>query len=132
MVLGLGQMLPSLPLAASSGGSSSTTSALFILVLLVVVFYFLLYRPQRRRMRQHQDLVTTLSPGDQIVTIGGIKGYVKLIEGDELEIEIADGVVIRVVKQAIARKIDESDGQSDIGEDDSGTGLEDQGGPDDS
>ncbi|HLI57465.1 MAG TPA: preprotein translocase subunit YajC [Actinomycetota bacterium] len=119
-------------LAATSSSGSSTTSALFILLLLVVVFYFLLYRPQRRRMRQHQDLVTTLSPGDEIVTIGGIKAYVKSIEGDELEIEIADGVIVRVVKQAIARKIEESHGPTDAGEDDSDAGLEEPGGPDDS
>lgn len=116
--------------ATSSSSSSGTTSAVAILVLLVLAFYFVMYRPQRRRMRQHQDLVTTLSPGAEIVTIGGIKGYVKSIEGDELEIEIADGVVIRVVKQAIARTIEES--PVVIPDDESDEGLEESGGTDDS
>lgn len=127
-------MAPGLYLEAgtTTSGGGSTTSALAILVLLALAFYFVLYRPQRRRMRQHQDVVTTLSPGDEIVTIGGIKGYVKVIESEELELEIADGVVIRVVKQAIARKIEESPVVPGAAEEESDEGLEEPGGPDDS
>lgn len=127
-------MAPGLYLAAgtTTSGGGSTTSAVAILVLLALAFYFVLYRPQRRRMRQHQDVVTTLSPGDEIVTIGGIKGYVKVIENEELEVEIADGVVIRVVKQAIARKIEEAPVGPGAAEEESDEGLEEPGGPDDS
>lgn len=115
------------PLAASSTGSSAST--LIFLLLLIVVFYFLLVRPQRRRMRQHQDLVGTLRLGDEVVTIGGIVAYVKKIEDEFIHLEIADGTTIRVVKQAIARKVDAGDAAGE-GDDSSG-GLEEHGGADD-
>jgi preprotein translocase subunit YajC len=132
-----------LRLAASSptSGSSAGTSIL-ILVVLVAIFYFLLIRPQRRRMRQHQDLVSTLGRGDEVVTIGGIIGYIQDIGEDDITVEIADGCVIRVVKQAIARKAEDRGrlesgspaGEAPAGSDwqeESGGGLEEPGGSDD-
>jgi preprotein translocase subunit YajC len=77
-----------------------------VLVLLLGVFYLLLVRPQKRRMRQHQDLVTSLIPGDEVVTIGGIIGYVKQVGEESISLEIADGCVIRVARQAIGRKVE--------------------------
>jgi preprotein translocase subunit YajC len=78
---------------------------LVLLVVLVGAFYMLLIRPQRRRLRDHENLVGGLVPGDSVVTIGGIVGSVRAIEDDHMLLEIADGVVIRVVKQAIGRKV---------------------------
>lgn len=77
-----------------------------VLVLLLGVFYLLLVRPQKRRMRQHQELVTSLIPGDEVVTIGGIIGYVKQVGEESISLEIADGCVIRVARQAIGRKVE--------------------------
>ncbi|HMC08488.1 MAG TPA: preprotein translocase subunit YajC [Actinomycetota bacterium] len=79
---------------------------LIFLVLLLGLFYLLLIRPQKRRLRQHEDLVSSLAPGDEIVTIGGIIGYVKGLEDEYINVEISDGCVIRVVKQAIGRKVE--------------------------
>jgi preprotein translocase subunit YajC len=124
-------MFPLLPrtglyLAATSTKTSSAAPTLIFIALLLGVFYFLLVRPQKRRMRTHQDLVSTLNPGDEIVTIGGIVGYIKAIDDDAVHLEITDGCVIRVVKQAIARKVEEPVAPEAPSED-----LEESGGTDD-
>jgi preprotein translocase subunit YajC len=90
--------------AAKSSGSS--LSLLVPLLLLGGFFYIFMIRPQKRKLRQHEDLVSTLVPGDEVVTIGGIVGYVKSIDDDFINLEIADGCVIRVLRQAIGRKVE--------------------------
>ncbi|MPZ69843.1 MAG: preprotein translocase subunit YajC [Actinobacteria bacterium] len=65
----------------------------------------MLIRPQKRRVRQHQQLVSSISEGDEIVTIGGIFGMVKVISEDHVEVEISPGTTIRIVKSAIARRV---------------------------
>lgn len=108
-------------LLAATKSSGSGASYLIFLGALLVVFYLLLVRPQRRRLRQHQDLVSTLEPGDEVVTIGGIIGYIQGIDEDAVRLEIADGTTIRVVKQAIARKADDAPALAE-GHDDSESG----------
>ncbi|GAC1364955.1 MAG: hypothetical protein NVSMB32_08020 [Actinomycetota bacterium] len=78
---------------------------LIVLIPLVGLFYLLLIRPQKKRLRQHEDLVGTLKLGDEIVTIGGIIGYVKKVDDETITLEVADGFHLRVVKQAIGRKV---------------------------
>ena len=83
------------------GGASS----LIFLVLLVGIFYFMLIRPQKRRVDQHRTLIESLGLGDEIVTIGGIFGTIKSIHDEDIELEIASGTVIRIVKTAVARQV---------------------------
>ncbi|HEU5002825.1 MAG TPA: preprotein translocase subunit YajC [Actinomycetota bacterium] len=129
--------LPTGLLLAATKSSSSGASYLIFLGALLVVFYLLLVRPQRRRLRQHQDLVSTLEPGDEVVTIGGIIGYIQGIDEDAVRLDIADGCTIRVVKQAIARKVEDEpsltsrEGTTTGEGHDGGTGLEGSGEPDD-
>jgi preprotein translocase subunit YajC len=85
------------------GGASS----LIFLVLLVGIFYFMLIRPQKRRVDQHRTLIESLGLGDEIVTIGGIFGTIKNIHDEDIELEIASGTVIRIVKSAVARQVTE-------------------------
>jgi preprotein translocase subunit YajC len=85
------------------GGASS----LIFLVLLVGIFYFMLIRPQKRRVDQHRTLIESLGLGDEIVTIGGIFGTIKNIHDEDIELEIASGTVIRIVKTAVARQVAE-------------------------
>jgi preprotein translocase subunit YajC len=73
----------------------------FILVLLLLM-WFLLIRPQRRRQLEQQQLINTLEVGREIVTAGGLYGTVTAIEGDEVRLQIADGVEVRVAKRAVA------------------------------
>lgn len=77
--------------------------ALLPLVLIFVVFYFLLIRPQQKKMKQHKDLLASIRRGDRVVTGGGIIGTVaKANSDDELTIEIADEVKVRVKRAMIA------------------------------
>jgi preprotein translocase subunit YajC len=79
--------------------------SLLMLVLLMAIFYFMLVRPQRKRMAEHQALVSSLVPGDEVVTIGGLYGFVNRIEDDEVWLEVSEGVEMRFSKQAISRRI---------------------------
>ena len=79
---------------------------LFILVMLAVVWVFLI-RPRQRQMRQQQRQVAALQVGDEIVTAGGLYGTVKAIEDDEVHVEIARDIVVRVARHAVAAVLTE-------------------------
>ena len=73
------------------------------LILIFGIMYFLLIRPQQKKVKQHQAMVEALRRGDKVVTQGGIIGeVVKVKEGGEIEVEIAEGVKGRVIKSTIA------------------------------
>jgi preprotein translocase subunit YajC len=80
-------------------------AALIPLVLIVGFMYFALIRPQQKRMRAQQALMSSIEEGDEVLTTGGLYGYVNAIEGEVAWVEIAEGVEIRVAKAAIARKV---------------------------
>lgn len=95
-------------------------SSLIFIAFLIAIFYFMLIRPQKRRVQQHQQLVSSISEGDEIVTIGGIFGMVKMISEDHVEVEISPATTIRIVKSAIARKVsDEAYEEDDADEEQS-------------
>ena len=98
-------MLSTLLWAAETQSANPIVSLLPIL-LIGVVMYFLLIRPQRKRMRDAQELVSKTSEGDEIITNGGIYGFVNAIDGDTVWLEIADNVEIRIHRSSIARRID--------------------------
>ena len=67
-------------------------------VLIFVIMYFLILRPQQKRAKQHQDMVKNVRRGDTLITSGGLVGKVtKVVDDDQVEIEIADGVRVRQV-----------------------------------
>jgi len=87
---------------AGAGGGSDFLVQLFPLVLIFVVFYFLLIRPQQAKVRQQKEMLSGVKRGDRVVTGGGIIGLVtKVISDNELQVELADGVRVRVIKQTI-------------------------------
>lgn len=72
------------------------------LVFIFVIFYFLLIRPQMSARKKHQEMVTNVRRGDTVVTAGGIIGKVtKVLEGEEVMVELADKVVVKVVKSTL-------------------------------
>jgi preprotein translocase subunit YajC len=72
--------------------------------------YFLLIRPQQKKMKEHQGMVAALRKGDQIVTQGGIKGkVVKVGAENELEVEIATGVKVKVVQSTVQAVLNKTD-----------------------
>lgn len=114
------------------GGAGAFLQGIFPLLLIVVVFYFLIIRPQQKRMKDHRDLIASLKRNDTVVTAGGIIGKVaRVIGDDELLVELAEGVRVRVVRgtvsevrtrgdvreaesrKARARKDDDDDAESD-------------------
>jgi preprotein translocase subunit YajC len=79
--------------------------ALIPLLLLFFVMYVLMIRPQQRRAREHQALIAAVEVGDEVMTTAGIFGTVTSIDGDIISIEISPGVVMRVARAAIGRRL---------------------------
>ena len=80
------------------------------LILIFGIMYFLLIRPQQKKMKEHQNMVSSLRRGDQVVTQGGLIGKVaKVKENNELDIEIAAGVKVRVVQSTIAQVLSKTE-----------------------
>ncbi len=80
------------------------------LILIFGIMYFLLIRPQQKKVKEHQAMVKALRRGDQVVTQGGIIGkVVKVKEDGEVEVEIADGVKVRVVQSTIATVVSKTE-----------------------
>ena len=81
------------------------------LILIFAIMYFLLIRPQQKKMKDHQKMVEALRRGDQVVTQGGIIGKVsKVKDGEqELELEIAENVKVRVVRNTIAQVLNKTE-----------------------
>ena len=76
------------------------------LILIFAIMYFLLIRPQQKKAKEHTNMVSNLRRGDNIITQGGIVGKVaKVKEDGEIEVEIADGVKVRVIKSTVATVI---------------------------
>lgn len=99
-------MLISTAYAQGTPGATAT-SDIFIqfmpFVLIIVIMYFLVIRPQQQRLKAHQQLIANVRRGDTVVTSGGIIGkVVKVLEGDEILLEIAEDVRIKVVKSMLA------------------------------
>ncbi len=91
--------------AYAQAGEASTQSVIMQLAPLVfifVIFYFLLIRPQMTARKKHQEMVSNVRRGDTVVTAGGIIGKVtKVLEGEEVMVELADKVTVKVVKSTL-------------------------------
>jgi len=81
------------------------------LILIFGIMYFLLIRPQQKKLKEHQMMVEALRRGDQIITQGGIMGKVVKVKDDnsEVEVEIASGVNVRVVRSTIATVVNKTE-----------------------
>jgi preprotein translocase subunit YajC len=84
--------------AAGGMNMAAILNMVFPLVLIFVIFYVLMIRPQQKRMRQHQDMLGAVKPRDTAVTTGGLIGKVTKVDDNEVELEIAQGVRVRVIK----------------------------------
>ncbi|NBD96081.1 MAG: preprotein translocase subunit YajC [Gammaproteobacteria bacterium] len=83
----------------------SMISSLLPLILIVVIFWFLLIRPQMKRNKQHRELVAGLSAGDEVVTAGGMLGKITEVGESFVDLELADGVVIKVQRHSVAQVV---------------------------
>ena len=88
---------------AGGAGGGDIFSMMFPLVLIFAVFYFLLIRPQQKKMKDHREMLTAVRRGDKVVTGGGIIGTVaKVVSNDELQVEIAEGVKVKISRSTLA------------------------------
>lgn len=86
----------------AGGGGGDFLVQLFPLILIFVVFYFLLIRPQQAKARAQREMLAGVKRGDRVVTGGGIIGLVtKVISDNEVQVELAEGVRVRIIKQTI-------------------------------
>ncbi|WNO54388.1 preprotein translocase subunit YajC [Stakelama saccharophila] len=88
--------------AAGGGGILGGIVGFLPLILIFVAFWFLMIRPQQKRMRQLQDAIAAVKKGDQVVTAGGLVGKVTKVEEKFVEVEIAAGTKVRVVKSTLS------------------------------
>ncbi len=94
---------PAYAQAAGAAAGPGLVESLMPLLLIFVVFYFLLIRPQQKKMKMHKEMLGTIRRGDRVVTGGGILGTVtKVISDSELQVEIADGVKVRVERSMVS------------------------------
>jgi len=89
---------------AAGGGQGFGLVNLLPLILIFVIMYFLLIRPQQKRAKEHREMVANLVKGDVVVTQGGAIGKITQVKKDnEIILEIAENVRIRVVRSTIAQ-----------------------------
>ena len=95
-------------------------ATLILLAAMFVLLWVLLIRPQRQRQQKHQSLLSSVEPGDEILTVGGLYGIVQEIDDeDDLVVEIAEGIHVRIARRALAAVVkpeeddedDETDGE---------------------
>ena len=88
---------------ATTGGISDILIQLMPILLLVVIFWLLIFRPQQKRLKAQQAMLSAIRRGDTVVTTGGIIGKVtKAVDGEDLEVEIASGVKVKLVRGMIS------------------------------
>lgn len=90
------------PAYAQAAGAGGAFTSFIPLILIFAIMYFLLIRPQQKKVKQHKAMVEALRRGDQIVTQGGVIGKVtKVVDDNEVKVEIASGTEVRIVRHTI-------------------------------
>lgn len=98
------------PAYAQDAGAAGAFVSLMPLILIFLIMWFLLIRPQQKKLKEHRTMVEALRRGDQVVTQGGMIGKItKVKEDGELEVEIAQGVKVRVLKHTIQTVVAKSE-----------------------
>ncbi len=96
--------------AQAAGGAGGAFASFIPLILIFAIMYFLLIRPQQKKVKEHQKMVEALRRGDQVVTQGGLIGKVTKVKDDsEIEVELADGVRVRVVRNTVAQVLSKTE-----------------------
>lgn len=99
--------------AQGAGGLGGGVEAFLPLILIFAVFYFLLIRPQQRKVKMHREMLGRIRRGDKVVTGGGIVGTVtKVTNDEELAVEIAEGIKVRVMRGTITQVLTRNEPQA--------------------
>jgi len=89
-------------MAAAPQGPGEALTSFLPLIFIFIVFYFLLIRPQSKKAKEHKQMVEALAKGDEIVTNGGLLGRITKVGDNFVELEVAEGVTVKVQRQAAA------------------------------
>ena len=96
--------------AQAAGGTEGFIANFGFIFILIAIMYFLIIRPQQRKVKEHQSMVDNLRRGDQIVTSGGVVGKVtKVLEEGRIEVEIADGVKVKVISGTVSQVLSKTE-----------------------
>ena len=87
--------------AAGTAGGGDIFASLFPLILIFAIFYFLIIRPQNKRRKEHENKVNAIAKGDEILTSGGMFGTVTAVEETTVNVEIAKGVTVKLLKHMV-------------------------------
>ncbi|MDR2876440.1 MAG: preprotein translocase subunit YajC [Chromatiales bacterium] len=90
---------------AQDGGAAGGFVGLLPLIVIFVIFYFLLLRPQIKRAKEHKQMVTSLSRGDEVISNGGLLGRITRLDEQFVSVEIADGVIVKMQRTAVAAMV---------------------------
>ncbi len=106
IVAALSSCVPTSTTTSSSSGSSSGFSSMLpmigFLALIFVFFWFVMIRPQRKRQKEHQDMMQGLNKGDRVITAGGLYGTIESLADDSVVLKMEGGQTIRVSRGSIA------------------------------
>jgi preprotein translocase subunit YajC len=112
---------PAYAQAAGGGPGGFDLFSLLPLVLIFVVFWFLLIRPQQKKMKQHREMIAAVRRGDRVLTGGGIIGTVtKVLNDTEVQVEIAEGVRVKVARATISEVLAKTEPAKSSGSDGQG------------
>lgn len=104
-----------LPVVLAQEGATGGGASLILLVVMVAVFWFFIIRPQRKRAQAQQQLAESLEIGDEIQTVGGIKGVVVAIDGDDVVLGVEEGR-LRVTRRAVGNRVSQPTGSDEADE----------------
>lgn len=79
--------------------------SILLLLGFLAIMYFVMIRPQQKRQKQHNEMLSNLQPGDDVITIGGMHGRVDHVADDHIDLEVTDDIVLRYQKNAIAKVV---------------------------
>jgi preprotein translocase subunit YajC len=101
---------PAFAQAAGDTGAAAAFTSFVPLILIFAIMYFLLIRPQQKKLKEHKAMVEALRRGDQVLTQGGIVGKVVKVQDDGMvEVEIAEGVKVKVLKHTISQVMNKTE-----------------------
>jgi preprotein translocase subunit YajC len=101
---------PAFAQAAGAPGAGAAFAQFVPLILIFAIMYFLLIRPQQKRAKEHRAMIEALRRGDQVVTAGGIVGKVTKVQEDGMvEVEIAEGVKVKVMRATIGQVLNKTE-----------------------
>jgi preprotein translocase subunit YajC len=86
----------------ADGGGMASLGGLLPLIAIIPIFYFLVWAPQRKKMKEHKAMIGAIKRGDRVVAAGGLIGVVsKVVDDGEVQLEIAEGVKVRILRGSI-------------------------------